>query len=350
MSASPDTAKARRQRCWGVPPPFCCPGLLCILARVKLTGTEEQQDVLRHVIDKVMDPVFLVDKEFNVWLYNAAFEAAIGVPLEGSRFRALPCYQLLGLDICDNNCVMKRAIAEQGSVNEPAVQGFTAGERDVNFRVNAEPLYNNQDQPIGSLVFLRDMTTETQLQQKYNDLVARNAAMSLSGVIEDGNLADAVQLFIFLRKSGHLMLRSGEVDGEMVFQNGQITAVQVGRAQGRKALGRMLEWQEGQFAFTPRVPENIPATVETPAEMLLMDALREKDELNGRRAELPPKNAVLRAEGEPAETDLTELERSVFHLIAQGCNALEVLELLDHTDAAIYQAMLSLRDRGALAW
>ena len=319
---------------------------------MRFNGSQDQIDILREVAENLAEPVFLVDKAHNVWLYNRAFEALVGVRMSSRRYEVQPCHALLGLDICRDSCAMMRAVESGQNVRLAEISGTTAdGERHT-VHINVVPLTNEAGGSFGALVFLRDITAETRIHQKYKELVMRNAAVSLAGRIENGNLPDIVQLLAFLQKTGYLVLRNGDAQGEIAFERGQMVVITLSHVRGEKAFGRLLGWQEASFSFRPEAEIEVAERLGKSSDFMLMDAIREKDELSARAAELPQldsKPEVVRI-ASLEEEQIPQLEWQLYELGLRGFTVEQMLEALVAPDAKIWMALLELRTRGILRW
>lgn len=124
---------------------------------------------------------------------------------------------------------------------------------------------------------------------------------TMAGRLEEVPLVDLLQLFSTSRKTGELVVRAAsEGDGVVVLSTGRLAAARLEQSPSvghRKALGRLLRITEGAFEFVPadksaREPV-VPAELQEPTELLLMDALRLTDELRVLEPGLPPPGAKL---------------------------------------------------------
>ncbi len=308
--------------------------------------------MLREIAENLADPVFLVDKAFNVWYHNRAFEMAVGVRMSSRRYQGMLCHQLLNLEICANNCVMKRAVESRQNVRLAEIAGTTITGDHKNFHIHAVPVVNASGAAFGSLIFLRDITAETRIHQKYKELVARNSAISLSGLIEGGNLVDVVQLFVFLQKTGSLTLHQGKQTGEILFDRGQMVSLACGTAKAEKALGRLLEWQQGSFSFRPLAAAESAERLTKSADFLLMDAVREKDELAARAGELPGREVKPQVARQVTreEAGVDDVAWQLYELAQGQTSVADMLERVTQADARVYLGLLALRDKGLLTW
>ncbi len=318
---------------------------------MRFDGRPETLELLREIAEAIVDPVFLVDKAFNVWYYNRSFEQTVGVRMNSRQYRDRPCYDLLGLTICKTACVMKQAVATGKNVRLAEILGHTAGGEAKTFHINAVPVTGADGQPFGSLIFLRDITAEAQIQEKYKRLVSKNTGIALSGQLE-GNLIDVIQLLAFLQKSGQLILQRGADEAFIAFERGQMVAALLGRALNTKALDRMLGWKSGSFSFSPNVTVDVSKRFEGSVDFILMDLVRQRDELEARLTDLPDLGAPVKvvrfpAEGDP-EVDATAL--ALLQQLGKGTIVAEALEPVEASDSALLLALLKLRDAGIVSW
>jgi PAS domain S-box-containing protein len=318
---------------------------------MRFDGRPETLETLREISENILDPVFLVDRGFNVWYANRAFEHAVGVRMSSSKYKDRPCHELLGLTICKDACVMKQAVAQNKTVRLAEIAGKVASGDLKNFHINAVPVTNAEGQPFGSLIFLRDITVETQIHEKYKQLVAKNSSMSLSGQLE-GNLIDVIQLLNFLQKNGQLTLQRANDEGYILFERGQMVKSAVGNARGVKAVDYLFGWADGQFSFSPKVTVEIEGRIEGSADFLLMDIVRERDEIGARQKDLPAGDAVLEIQRVigPEEQALAGAPFALFEQLVQGQPLPQAFSALPYTDTHLALSLLKLRDAGVVKW
>ena len=311
-----------------------------------------QTEVIREIAENLSDPVFLVDRSFNVWYFNRAFQDAVGVRMASRRYKDKPCHELLGLTICQNDCVMKQVIHSNKPASLAEITGETAAGLFRNFHINAIPLVNPQGNAFGALIVLRDNTAEVSLQKKYKDMVARTTKISLSGRIEDGNLPDILQLFSFLQKSGRLRIAAETNQGELVFDRGKVIFASDGKTTQEKAFNRIVSWTKANFEFDTTADTTVPQRLETSSDFLLMDALREQDELNRLAGSLPSRELKLRIlrDADPDTDMLDETATRILALISSSPSVGELLDSAPDSDGLCYMALLKLHAREIITW
>ncbi|MDH3845626.1 MAG: DUF4388 domain-containing protein, partial [Myxococcales bacterium] len=99
----------------------------------------------------------------------------------------------------------------------------------------------------------------------------------VSGSLQEMGLPDVIQILANGRKTGRLKVRSGRLQGEMMFQGGAIHDAVFGDLTGAEAVYGILRLTEGDFALDPNM-EPIEDRIGVPAQHLLLEAMRRMDE------------------------------------------------------------------------
>ena len=120
-----------------------------------------------------------------------------------------------------------------------------------------------------------------------------DAHNELRGNVQQMPLVDLLQLLTMNQRSGTLSVTAPGGGGEVRLADGQIVDAIYRRVEGEKALFRLLAVQAGQFAFVPGEPA--PRKIQTTTNALLMEAMRQIDELRQLRRELAPASEVFLA-------------------------------------------------------
>ncbi len=105
----------------------------------------------------------------------------------------------------------------------------------------------------------------------------KTGARGVSGSLQEMSLPDVIQILANGRKSGRLQVDSGNLHGEMMFQEGSIHDATFGDLSGAEAVYGILRLTEGDFALelddTP-----VEDAIGIPTHHLLLEAMRRLDE------------------------------------------------------------------------
>jgi hypothetical protein len=113
---------------------------------------------------------------------------------------------------------------------------------------------------------------------------------TMSGSIEEVPLPDLLQLFGTSKKSGVLVIRTEDDVGRIYLKKGNIAFAIINDlddVQPLKSLYRMLTWQKGLFDLDPPEEREFPNEMNATVQEVLMDGMRQLDEFNRIRDELP---------------------------------------------------------------
>src|SRR5580698_3222997 len=115
-------------------------------------------------------------------------------------------------------------------------------------------------------------------------------ARTMSGSIEEVPLPDLLQLFGTSKKSGVLVIRTEEDVGRIHLKKGAIAYAIINDlddVQPLKGLYRMLTWQKGLFDLEPPEERELPNEMNAGVQEILMEGMRQLDEFNRIREDLP---------------------------------------------------------------
>jgi hypothetical protein len=114
---------------------------------------------------------------------------------------------------------------------------------------------------------------------------------TMSGSIEEVPLPDLLQLFGTSKKSGILVIRTEDNDiGRIHLKKGNISFAIINDLDDvhpLKSLFRMLTWQKGLFDLDPPEEREFPQEMNVTVQETLMEGMRQLDEFNRIREELP---------------------------------------------------------------
>lgn len=176
-------------------------------------------------------------------------------------------------------------------------------------------------------------------------------AALISGSIHEMPLPDLLQLFDNSRKSGVLSIRSNNGVGRIFLREGQIFDAEIeGNAavKSRKAFYRMFPWTEGTFDLKPLGEHHVEEEITESTTSLLLEGVRQLDEIRILEPKLPPRGAQLNA-AEPLPGNLRDVateEIQLFQLILHHSTLETVIDNFPGSDFDAYTCLLDLIRRG----
>ena len=173
----------------------------------------------------------------------------------------------------------------------------------------------------------------------------------ISGAIAELGVVNLLQMFAATAPAGTLTLRSGEQEGVIGFEGGLLRFVVLGGVSGRKALTRLVSWNEGSFEFHAHLDAVESLEAPLPLETALLEAAVEQDEFGRSDRRLFPSDATPRvADAGTDHDDLSKVEAAVLDLARAGFTVRRIVDFIPETDSEVYRALESLSDRGALSF
>src|SRR5262249_49226210 len=118
----------------------------------------------------------------------------------------------------------------------------------------------------------------------------------MSGSIEEIPLPDLLQLLSTSRKSGVLSIRGEGGLGKIYLRKGQIYYASIDYRcdlTPRTPVYRLLTWHNGAFELEPQDERDVLEEIKESTEALLMEGVRQRDELRRIEIELPPRGSML---------------------------------------------------------
>jgi pSer/pThr/pTyr-binding forkhead associated (FHA) protein len=173
-------------------------------------------------------------------------------------------------------------------------------------------------------------------------------ARTMSGSIEEVPLPDLLQLFGTSKKSGVLVIRTEADDvGKIFMRKGLIYFASINDLEDvppMKSIFRMLTWEKGLFDLDPPDEREFPNEINVSVQEVLMEGLRQLDEFNEIRSELPDLNTrlVLSQPIIPAIRDLKPEELDIFQLAHNYGHLETVLNKSHSTDLETVQIVVKL--------
>jgi hypothetical protein len=171
----------------------------------------------------------------------------------------------------------------------------------------------------------------------------------MQGRLEEVPLPDLLQLFGTSRKSGVLVLQHEGHTAELRLDKGRVVSCVLdgrGDLPGDKTFYRLVDWTTGSFELGPAPASAAPVAqgLGQPMEALLMEGMRQHDELKRLRASLPPLLAPGGAPGGDVDAD----DRALLVLAATEGRLEAVLDAMPLPDLAVAERLAALLQRGLL--
>jgi hypothetical protein len=172
----------------------------------------------------------------------------------------------------------------------------------------------------------------------------------MSGSIEEIPLPDLLQLLSTSRKSGVLTIRSEVGVGRIYLRKGQLYYSSIDDnfvLKPQKAIYRLLTWTRGAFELEPPDERQVAEEITESTEALLMEGVRQLDEVTRIQNDLPPQNSRLAVPTPLAGRlrDLPPEELDVFQLVLDHGSLQAVLDHYPGSDMDAYTHLQALLGR-----
>jgi Inner membrane component of T3SS, cytoplasmic domain/Domain of unknown function (DUF4388) len=155
---------------------------------------------------------------------------------------------------------------------------------------------------------------------------------AMSGRIDEVPIPDLLQLFATSKKNGVLII-SGEHEGKIHLRGGKVVFASVDGAESlgpRKSFFRIIAWESGRFVLEPDAEETFPVELDDTTEALLMEGLRQLDELHKIQKELPT-GATTLVVAQPLGAPLRELSGDQLDVFQSALNYGTLAAVLDRS-------------------
>jgi len=172
----------------------------------------------------------------------------------------------------------------------------------------------------------------------------------VEGALEQISLVDLLQIFSLNRKDGLLTLRRSDgLTGTISLLGGLVTNARLGQMQGEKAFFRLLGWNEGSFSFVPGGRDEAPR-ITLPTDHLIMEGLRQQDELAALRDKLPAAGdeLVLKVPRDRLPPGLRPATQEILLLLQYYRRVRDILDHSSRPDLEVLQILQVLLDKGIL--
>ncbi|WP_456408561.1 sigma-54 interaction domain-containing protein [Caldithrix abyssi] len=141
----------------------------------------ECKNLTEIILDNITEGVFTIDHEFNITSFNKAASQITGFPTEQAIGKK--CYDVFRSDICEEGCVLKKAIENGKNSYSKIVYIITRKGFRIPIKVTGAALKDKKGNILGGVQTFRDLSTEDDLRKfirrnySYHDIVSKNPAM-----------------------------------------------------------------------------------------------------------------------------------------------------------------------------
>ncbi len=193
---------------------------------------------------------------------------------------------------------------------------------------------------------LDDAVVKQKLEEVAIIQSAKQTKTAMTGKLEEVPLPDLLQLFHTSKKNGVLTV-TNEHTGNIYLRQGKVyyCCIDDNHDLGpQKSFNRIITWEQGDFELRPPDPQEFMVELDTSTEALLMDALRQLDEMKRIQSQLPAITSSLTLTMPMAAPlrDLTPDQLDVLQLVHNYGSFNGVLDHSPQDDLKVAEVMVEL--------
>ena len=181
-----------------------------------------------------------------------------------------------------------------------------------------------------------------------------SSASTMTGSIAEVALPDLLQLFSASKKTGVLQITTESDVGSIYLEDGMVQFAAVNGDESvppDKAFYRILVWDKGTFDLLPKVDREFPTTIQMSIEGLLMEGMRQLDEMSRFGDALPPLQTRISIPL-PLEKPLRDASPEELDAIQLALNQGTLVNMMNHSgkpDSEVAEIVVALLEKGYLA-
>ncbi len=171
----------------------------------------------------------------------------------------------------------------------------------------------------------------------------------IEGNISQISLIDLLQIFSMNKKDGTITIYSEKGNGFIYLQEGNIINATIGKAEGEKALFRLIGIRVGKFEFVPHRALT-PTRINSTTESLLMEGMRHIDEMNKHRSELPSYDGVVTLKKKLSDIpkQVRTITQEVLLLLEFYSNVEDIVDNCTFPDYDVLRVLKALVEKGII--
>jgi pSer/pThr/pTyr-binding forkhead associated (FHA) protein len=201
----------------------------------------------------------------------------------------------------------------------------------------------------GSSVDMTDAQVKQNLEQVAAQQSAKQTKTAMTGKLEEIPLVDLLQMFSTSKKNGVLVV-TREREGKIYLRQGKVyyAVIDENHELGpQKSFNRVMSWETGDFELRPPDNQSFMVELDSSTDHLLMDAMRQLDEMRRIQPNLPAADATLTlaVPMTPALRELTPDELDVLQLVINWGTLQGALDHSPVDDLVVCAAVVNLMQR-----
>jgi hypothetical protein len=180
-----------------------------------------------------------------------------------------------------------------------------------------------------------------------------SAASTMTGSIAEIPLPDLLQLFSVSKKTGVLQITTENDVGSIYLEDGLVQFAVVNGDESvppEKAFYRVLVWDKGTFDLLPKVERAFPTEIQSSIEGLLMEGMRQLDEMTRLGDALPSLQSTVSV-ASPMDKPLRDATPEELDVIQLALDHATLVDMMNHSgkpDPEVAEVVVALLEKGYL--